>query len=429
MRRVVVTGIGAVTPLGNSFSLSWEALKAGKTGISRISRFDASHLPWRVAGELRGFDARSYLTRKEVQSLDPFIHYSVAAAVMAVEDAGLISTHAPHLDSPFRDILGVIIGSSRGGISTVEKSFLKIFRAPGEEGIMPPVMRRNVRIRQSPFLMPSTTVSMASSYVAQKLGIKGVCLGVSNACASGTNAVGEAFRMIKSGYASAVLAGGADAPICIWCVEGYGAAGTLSKYNDTGKVIEVPRPFDKARDGFVLSEGACMMVLEGYEGAVRRGAKIYGEIAGYGNRADAFHITRPDPSGEARGILAAMEEAEFGAEEIEHLDAHGTATRTGDLSEAQAFKKVFRDRTSEIPATAVKSMTGHMLAASGAFEVASTLMALHEGVIPPTINVKERDEACEVALVTEKRHGEIRTALSVSFGFGGINAVIALKKV
>ena len=431
MERVVVTGIGAVTALGNSFSLSWEALKTGRTGISKITRFDASFLPWRVAGELKGFDPGAYLAQKEVLRLDPFVQYSIAAAIMAVEDAGLISTHSLSLVPPFGDDLGVIIGSSRGGISTIEKSFLKVFRqldGKKNDGMMI-AANREVRLRPLPSIMPSTTVGMAASSIAQKLGLKGACLGISNACASGANAVGEAFRMIKSGYARMVLAGGTDAPICRWCVEGYGAAGTLSKYDNTSKDIGAPRPFDKTRDGFVLSEGACVMLLEEYGSAMRRGVRIYGEIAGYGNTSDACHMTRPDSSGEARGIFAALKESGMDAEAVEHFNAHGTATHIGDLVEVQAFREVFGARATKIPTTAVKSMTGHMLAASGAFEVASTLMTLHEGIIPPTINLKEKDPACDIALVTEGKHGEIRTALSTSFGFGGVNAVVVLKKV
>jgi 3-oxoacyl-[acyl-carrier-protein] synthase II len=430
MGRVVVTGIGAVTPLGNSFSLSWKALKTGRTGISKITRFDASLIPWRIAGELRGFDPRAYLAQKEVLRLDPFVQYSIAAAVMAVEDAGLISTHSLSLVSPFSDHLGVIIGSSRGGISTIEKSFFKAFRKleqKKDDGMM--AANGEIRLRPLPSIMPSTTVGMAASYIAQKLGIKGACLGVSNACASGANAIGEAFRMVKSGYARMVLAGGTDAPICRWCIEGYGAAGTLSRCDNPSKDIGAPRPFDMTRDGFVLSEGACVLLLEEYASALRRGIRLYGEIAGYGNTSDARHMTRPDPSGEARGICAALKESGIDAGEVEHFNTHGTATHIGDLVEVQAFRKVFGARATKVPATAVKSMTGHMLAASGAFEVASTLMTLHKGIIPPTINLKEKDPTCDLALVTEKTNGEIRTALSTSFGFGGVNAVVVLKRI
>ncbi|GAB4414203.1 MAG: beta-ketoacyl-ACP synthase II [Thermodesulfovibrionales bacterium] len=403
-RRVVVTGIGAVTPLGNSFRDSWDAIKAGRSGTGLITRFDASDIPWKVAGELKSFDARAYLSQKEINRFDPFVQYAVSAAIMAVEDAGLINSNA-----------GVIIGSSRGGITTIEKELQKLnssrFRVHGS--------------RLSPYLMPSTTVSMAASYAAQKLGTKGYCLGISNACASGTNAVGEALRLIRTGYADLVLAGGAEAPICRLCVEGYGIAGALSK--DSKDPVRASKPFDKKRDGFVLSEGACVLVLEDYEHALKRNAHIYGEIIGYGNTTDAFHITRPDPDGEARAMMTAMKEAGITPDDVDYINTHGTATEIGDIAEAEAIKLLFGKGSAKIPVTAIKSMTGHMLAASGAFEIAATLMSMKEDIIPPTINIDEKDHLCDINIVTEKRNAAIRVAISNSFGFGGVNAVIVLR--
>lgn len=429
MNRVVVTGIGAVTPLGNSFSHSWEAIKSGKSGIEWVKVFDASCLPWKVAGELKGFDARACLTEKEAGKLDPFVQYSVAAAVMASEDAGLIGSdelgvtsnklRGKNRNSSFvtrhlsLNSAGVIIGSSRGGISTIEKSLLRTPHSAFSAH------------RVSPYLMPATTISMAASYAAQKLCIKGNCLGVSNACASGTNAIGEAFRLIKHGYAEIILAGGTEAPVCRLCVEGYGAAGVLSK----GNAFETPRPFDRARDGFVLSEGACILVLEDYGNALRRGAHIYGEVVGYGNTTDAFHITRPDPEGEAKAIHMAIDEAGISSDEVDYINTHGTATKIGDITEAEAISIVFGERASMMPATAIKSMTGHMLAASGAFEIAVTLMSMKEGMIPPSVNLDEKDPACGINIVTETRKTDISAAISNSFGFGGVNAVIALRKI
>lgn len=410
MKKVVVTGIGAVSPPGNSFHESWEAAKAGKSGIGFITRFDASGLPWKVAGELEGFDAGAYLTLKEINRLDPFVHHAVAAAVMAVEDAKLISSNSSLTSG------GVIIGSSRGGISTLEREIERL-------SINSPLRLMSHASRLSAYLMPSTTISMAASYVAQKIGIKGHCLGISNACASGSNAVGEAYRLIKSGYPGPVLAGGAEAPVCMICLEGYGASGALSKFND----LTASRPFDRTRDGFVLAEGACILVLEDYENAFKRGAKIYGEIIGYGNTTDAFHQTKPDPEGEARAMRLAMEEGGMMPEDIDYINAHGTSTPLGDKAETEAIKMVFGERAYKIPVSSVKSMTGHMLAASGALEAAFTLMSMNEEIIPPTINLKEKDPECDLDYVTDARKANIKVAISNSFGFGGVNAVLVLK--
>ncbi len=414
MNRIVITGIGAVSPLGNSFYESWEAAKAGLSGIMPVTRFDVSDVKWKVAGELKGFDAGKYLSKKEINRLDPFVHYAVAAAVMAAEDAGLISfnsslvTRHSSLDSG-----GVIIGSSRGGIGTIEKELQKIFS---------PHVSRHIS-RTSAYLMPSTTISMASSYVAQKLGMKGYCLGVSNACASGASAIGEAYRLIRSGYKGPVLCGGAEAPICRICFEGYGSSGALSNLND----YSASKPFDRARDGFVLSEGACIFVLEDYESALKRGARIYGGVMGYGNTVDAFHQTIPDPEGEARAIKMAIDEAGLRPEDIDFINAHGTSTILGDKAETEAIKLLFGKKAYHIPVTSNKALTGHMLAASGPLEAAFTLMSMNEGIIPPTINLKERDPECDLDYVTRLRKAEIKFAISNSFGFGGVNAVLVFR--
>jgi len=421
-----VTGIGSVSPLGNYFRISWDAVKAGRSGIAQIRRFDAPHLPWKVDGELKDFDAEHYLSKKEVRRLDPFVHYAVAAAAMAAEDAGIFPHATLAKRGSRKDNLssfnsaGVIIGSSRGGISTIERELLKLreSRVTGRRSFL------------SPSLMPSTTISMAASFVAQKLGIMGYCLGISNACSSGTNAVGEAFRLIKSGYAHLVFAGGSEAPLCRLCVEGYGIAGALSNQETcSGVAPSTPRPFDRARDGFVLAEGACVLVLEDYESALRRGAPLYGEVIGYGNTTDAFHITQPSPEGEAKAMITAIKEAGLSPDKVDYISTHGTGTQIGDIAEAQAIRTVFGEMTSLIPVTAIKSLTGHMLAASGAFEVALTLMSMREGVIPPTINLDKKDPKCGIHVITEKREADIRIAISNSFGFGGVNAVIVLGKI
>ncbi len=410
MNRVVVTGIGAVSPLGNTFQESWAAAKKGLTGIGPVTGFDASGIPWQVAGELKHFGPGRYLSGKELKRLDPFAHYAVAAAVMAAEDAGLISSFILHPSS--LSSAGIIVGSSRGGISSLEHSIIKSRRLSRKQHSV------------SPYLMPATTISMAPSYIAQKLGIKGCCLGVSNACASGANAIGEAYRLIMSGYKYPVLCGGAEAPLCGICFQGYGASGALSKINDS----TASRPFDRTRDGFVLSEGACIMVLEEYTTARKRGAKVYGEITGYGNTCDSFHQTIPSAEGEARAISAAIEDAGLAAGDIDFINAHGTSTILGDKTETEAIKITFGKKACEIPVFSLKSMTGHMLAASGALEAAITMISMCEGTIPPTINLTERDPECDLDIVTELRKADIEYAISNSFGFGGVNAVLVMKK-
>jgi len=438
VKRVVVTGIGAVCPIGNSLEESWAAAKAGLSGISTITRFDSSDTKWKVAGELKGFDARRYLASKEVARLDPFVHYAVAAAIMAAENAGLIKAlpHSVPIDSglplhvaaesearnparfrrrPLLESAGVIIGSSRGGIGTIERELRKMY-SPG---------LTSRAARTSAYLMPSTTISMAPSYVALKLGVRGRCLGISNACASGTSAIGEAYRAVRSGLEDLVLCGGAEAPVCRMCIEGYGAAGALSRISDPS----ASRPFDRTRSGFVLAEGACILVLEEYRSALRRGVRIYAEIIGYGDTTDAFHQTIPFAEGEARAITKALEDARLRPADISFISAHGTSTPLGDKTESDAIKLSFGRGAYHIPITALKSYTGHMLAASGALEAAFTLMGMNDGFVLPTINLKERDPECDLDYVTEPRKAEIEHALSQSFGFGGVNGALIFRKM
>jgi 3-oxoacyl-[acyl-carrier-protein] synthase II len=403
MRRVVITGIGAVTPLGNTFYDSWEAAKKGLSGIARVTRFETGYLQWRVAGEVKRFDADAYLSLKEQRRLDLFGIYAVAASVMAVQDAGL-ALHSDYLDSG-----GVIMGSSRGGISSLQS-------AVGRR------MEGGRKRRLAPYLLPATTVGAASSYVAQKLGIKGYCLGISNACASGASAIGEAYRSIKGGAIGPVITGGAEAPLCPVCFEGYGVAGALSKTDGPS----ASRPFDRTRDGFVLAEGACVMVLEEMRSAVKRGASIIGEIRGYAGSCDAYHQTRPDAEGEKRAMLAAIGEAGLSCGDIDYISAHATSTPLGDRVEAAAVKAAFGRRAPGLPVSAVKSMTGHMLAASGALEAAFAAMSIKEGLIPSTINLEEQDLQCGLNVVTQAAKAEIRVAISASYGFGGVNAVLVL---
>lgn len=279
--------------------------------------------------------------------------------------------------------------------------------------------------RLSAYLMPATTISMAASSIAQKLGLNGHCLALSNACASGSNAIGEAYRLLKAGFKGPVIAGGTDAPICRLCMEGYGRSGALSKAGPHC----ASRPFDRQRDGFVLSEGACALVLENLETALKREAKMYGEVIGYGNTADAFHQTKPDIRGEIHALRSALDEAGVGPEGIDYISAHGTSTQIGDYVESEAILAAFGEKAPHIPVSALKSMTGHMLGASGAFEAACTAMSLLEGVVPPTINIREKDSRCGINLITERSHLPLETALSSSFGFGGVNAVLVFRKL
>ncbi|MBI5846718.1 MAG: beta-ketoacyl-[acyl-carrier-protein] synthase family protein [Nitrospirae bacterium] len=421
MHRIALTGIGAVTPLGSTFNASWEAACRQRSGIAPVTRFKTDGIPWKVCGEVKGFDPVPYLSVKEIRRLDPFAQYAVKAALMAAEDAGLVTQAGEGEGATPQQINylnsgGVIIGSSRGGIRTIEMAL---------SAQLPDTGRRTRNRRFSPYLMPSTTISMAASYTAQKLGLKGYCLGISNACSSGTNAIGEAYRMIKAGFTGPVIAGGADAPLCRTCLEGYGSAGALSKIPDQS----ASRPFDRHRDGFVLSEGACIVVLEEYEAAQRRGARIYAEIIGYGNSVDAFHQTQPLAEGEARAMNSALTAGGITPSDVDLISSHGTSTPVGDIAECEAIHLVFGEQAARIPVTAIKSMSGHMLAASGAFETACTAMAISQSTLLPTINLSEQDEKILLSVVREAQSAEIGTAMVNSFGFGGVNAVLVLKKI
>ncbi|UCD36535.1 MAG: beta-ketoacyl-ACP synthase II [Nitrospiraceae bacterium] len=407
MKNVVITGIGAVTPLGNDMRATWDGLTKGRSGVGAITRFDPEGLPSRIAGELRGFDPLRYLTRKEVIRLDPFVLYAASAAIMAADDAGLIHQGAVH--DPWR--AGVVIGSGRGGITSMEKAL---------EGHL---------LRRKPFsayLMSASTINMAASFISMKMGIRGPVLGIATACASGTHAVGEAFRMIRNGAIDAAVAGGTEAPLCRLAVAGYGSSGALSGRNEDPE--RASRPFDRGRDGFVIAEGACVLVLEEQDRALSRGARIYAELSGYGATSDAAHQTRPDSRGEAAAIRKALDDAGIGTDEIDYINAHGTSTPLGDTAEAQALQQVFGRRAGEIPVSSCKSMMGHMLGAAGAAEAAATALSLCHGIIPPTINLEDPDPGCPLNVGKAAVKKQIRCALTNSFGFGGVNAVLALRK-
>ncbi|GBE40523.1 MAG TPA: beta-ketoacyl-[acyl-carrier-protein] synthase II [Nitrospirae bacterium] len=405
MKKVVITGIGAVTPLGNTIQETWENLLQKRSGISQITRFDPSGLPSRIAGELKGFSAESYISRKDILRLDPFIHYATAAADMALEDAGLKTS------GDLRNA-GVVVGSSRGGITSLETALEKHL------------------LKNRPFsayLMSSSTINMASSHISMKFGIKGPSLGISTACASGTNAIGEAVRMIRHSDIDIVIAGGSEAPICRIAVGGYGASGSLSKRNHESE--KASRPFDNKRDGFVIAEGAGILVLESLDHALKRGVRIYAEISGYGMSSDAFHMTQPNSEGEVLAIQNALVDANIRTNEVDYINAHATSTKLGDSAETEAVKKVFGEQSSNIQISSCKSMLGHMLGAAGAVETAVTALSISNGIITPTINLEEPDPDCDLNYATSAINRDIEVSITNSFGFGGANAVLVLRKI
>jgi 3-oxoacyl-[acyl-carrier-protein] synthase II len=404
-RRVVVTGIGPATPVGIGRQAFWDALVAGRSGIGEITLFDASDLPVRIAGEVRDLDPTSYLDRKQVRRTDRVVHLAMAAARLAWDDAG-----APEVD-PAR--VGVIVSTGIGGLATmVQQQTVLLERGPD---------------RVSAFMVPAMMPNAAAGQVAMELGFTGPNTCITTACAAGAHGVGEAYRYIRDGLADVCLAGGAEAVITPLGIAGFAQMGALSKNPDpTGAC----RPFDANRDGFVLSEGACLLVLEEAERAAARGATVYAEVAGYGASADAFHITAPEPQG--GGAVAAMEaalaDAGEPADSVDHINAHGTSTPLNDVAETRAIHKVLGDHASRVAVSSTKSMTGHTLGAAGAVEAAAAALAVSTGVVPPTINYETPDPECDLDYVPNRaRELPVRVALSNSFGFGGQNAVLAMR--
>ncbi len=408
-KRVVITGIGMLTPLGNTADATWAGLTAGTSAIRDITRFDASAFSCRIAGELSGFDPRACMTAKEAHKTDPFIHYALAAALMAMEDSGLsIALHSAHR-------VGVLIGSGRGGVTTLERNMAALLHK-GPKAV-------------SPFSIPMSLVNMASGYVSLKLGATGPCFDVSTACATGTHALGEAMRMIQRGDADVMIAGGTEAPLTPLILAGFCRAKALSLRNDEPR--KASRPFDKDRDGFVLSEGAGVLVLENTDHALDRGARIYAELAGYGLSSDAFDYMRPHPEGEgsARAMSQAISDAGMTPDDIYYINAHGTSTGPNDRIETAAIKKTFGTHAYRLAVSSSKSMLGHMLGAAGAVEAAITALALTAGLIPPTINYERKDPLCDLDYVPNaSRKQHITAALSNSLGFGGANAALVIKK-
>jgi len=408
-RRVVVTGLGALTPLGNSVAESWTGAVAGKSGIGPITRFDASAFSSRIAGEIKNFDPLKYVDKKEVRRYDNFAIYSIAAAQMAMEDAAL--TIGPDI----AERIGVIIGSAIGGAQTLEEE-VKVLHNSGPRKV-------------SPFAVPAILANLGSGHVSMRFGAKGPINCSVTACASGTSAIGDSYKTIAYGDADAMIAGGVEAAVTPLGVGGFCAMRALSTRNDEPQ--KASRPFDKGRNGFVISEGCGVLILEELSFALRRGARIYAEIAGYGCTSDAYHLAAPPPGheGAGRSMQVAIKDAGLTTNDIDYINAHGTSTPLNDLYEAQAIKTVFGEHAKKLLISSTKSMTGHMLGGTGAVEAIFSVKALQEGIIPPTINLEDPDEECDLDFVPNvARHQEIHTAMSNSFGFGGVNAVIIVKK-
>ncbi|QOC24003.1 beta-ketoacyl-ACP synthase II [Wenzhouxiangella sp. AB-CW3] len=409
-RRIVITGMGCISPVGNDVRSAWDAVVHGRSGIGPLQAFDPERFPARIAGEIRDFDVSDYLNPKESRKSDPFIHYGMAAAIQAIGDAGL----EEHPDNAER--YGLAIGAGIGGISTIEQTYQSFLD--------------NGPRRISPFFVPGVIINMISGNISIRYGYKGPNISIVTACTTATHNIGDAARMIAYGDADVMIAGGAEYATTPTAYGGFTAARALSTRND--EPSRASRPWDANRDGFVLSNGAGVVVLEDLEHARKRGAQIYAEVAGYGMSGDAFHITSPPKGGEgaARCMVSAMRDAGVDPQSVDYINAHGTSTPAGDVAECDAVRTAFADHAGEVMMSSTKSMTGHLLGAAGGIEAIFTALALRDGVVPPTINLDQPDEACAgIDLVPhEAREKPIRVALSNSFGFGGTNGTLALKR-
>ncbi|MEH7884434.1 beta-ketoacyl-ACP synthase II [Bacillus sp. JJ1609] len=407
-RRVVVTGIGAVTPLGNDAETTWNNIIGGVSGIGPVTRLNADDFPAKVAAEVKEFNVENFIDKKDARKMDRFTHYAVAASLMAVKDSGL------EINDENAPRVGVWIGSGIGGMETFEQQHETF-------------MNRGYR-RVSPFFVPMMIPDMATGQVSITLGARGFNSCTVTACATGTNSIGDAFKVIQRGDADVMVSGGAEAPITKMSFAGFCANTALSTNHDPQKAS---RPFDKNRDGFVMGEGAGIVVLEELEHALARGAKIYAEIVGYGATGDAYHITAPAPEGEggARAMKMALDDAGLAPEEVGYINAHGTSTEYNDKFETMAIKAVFGEHAYNLAVSSTKSMTGHLLGAAGGIEAIFTVLALKEGILPPTINLETPDSECDLDYVpNEARRQQIDAAISNSLGFGGHNATIAFRK-
>ncbi len=408
-RRVVMTGLGLITPLGTGMQKTWEAICKGASGIDRITTFDTSEFPVQMAGEVKDFNPEDFIERKEIKKMDIFIQYALGAGTMAVENARLKITEAN------ADRVGVIVGAGIGGINTIERYHS--------------VLLQNGQRRISPFFIPMLITNLAAGQISMRFGARGPNSCVTTACAAGTHAIGDSFKIIQRGDADAMIAGGSESAITPLTIAGFANMKALSSRNDAPQ--KASRPFDIERDGFVLAEGAGIVVLEELELALKRGATIYAEVIGYGMTADAYHMTAPDPEG--RGVIncmrMALRDADIAPEAVDYINAHGTSTPYNDKHETMAIKQVFGEHAHRVPVSSTKSMTGHLLGAAGGIEAAFCALALSEGIIPPTINYEKPDPECDLDYVpNHARLADLEIVVSNSFGFGGTNACIVLKR-
>lgn len=409
-RRVVVTGLGMIAPTGNPVETAWRNVCEGRSGIGRITRFDVSELQTQIAGEVKGFDPETYVEKKDVKKMDLFIHYAIGAADMAVRDAQL------EIDEGNGNRVGVIVGTGLGGLPGLEK-YHKILLERGPKRI-------------SPFFIPMMIANLAAGQIAMRFGAKGPNTCIVTACATGAHCVGDAMRAIKYGDADAIISGGTEANLTPLCIAGFNVMKALSVRNDEPE--RASRPFDRDRDGFVVAEGAGIVVLEELEFARKRGApQIYAELVGYGYNGDAYHITAPAPQGDgaARCMEMALADARIAPEEVDYINAHGTSTLLNDITETQAIKSVLKDHAREIPISATKSMTGHLLGAAGSVEAIFSILSIRDGVIPPTINLENPDPECDLDYVPqEAREAKLRVTMTNAFGFGGSNATLVFRR-
>jgi 3-oxoacyl-[acyl-carrier-protein] synthase II len=406
-RRVVVTGLGIVSPVGNNAPSAWANLVAGRSGISRITRFDAKDFRVQIAGEVRDFSVEAFIPAKEARRMDTFIHYGIAASIEAVRDSGLEITDAN------REMIGCMVGSGIGGLPMIEDNHSE-FTARGPRRI-------------SPFMIPGAIINMISGNLSIMLGLKGPNLAMVTACTTGLHCIGQSGRMIEHGDADVMIAGGAESTVCPLGVGGFASMQALSVRNDDPATAS--RPFDRERDGFVLGEGAGVLVLEEYEHARRRGARIYAELAGFGMSADAYHMTAPDVDGPRRSMLNALRSARVNADEVTYLNAHGTSTPLGDVNETNAIKLALGEAARGLVVNSTKSMTGHLLGGAGGIESAFTVLAVHHQVSPPTINIFNQDPECDLDYCANTaRQMRIDVALKNSFGFGGTNGTLVFRR-
>jgi 3-oxoacyl-[acyl-carrier-protein] synthase II len=411
-RRVVITGLGCISPVGNTVGSAWEALVAGQTGITAITKFDASAFSCKIAGEVKGFNVEDYMTSKEARTMDTFIHYGIAAAVQAVKDSGLAVNDALTDEQSVR--IGVNIGSGIGGLPLIEDTHAEL------------VARGPRRI--TPFFVPASIINMISGHVSMKYGFKGPNISVVTACTTGLHAIGLSARMIEYGDADVMICGGAEATVSPLGIGGFAAMRALSTRNDDPATAS--RPWDKDRDGFVLGEGAGVMVIEEYEHAVARGAKIYAEIAGFGMSADAGHMTAPNMDGPRRAMLSAIHNAGLQPSDVDYVNAHGTSTPLGDINESNAIKAAFGEHAKKLVVNSTKGATGHLLGGAGGLESVFTVLAVHHQTIPPTINIINQDPECDLDYCANTaRKKEIKVALKNNFGFGGTNGALLFKRM